>query len=89
MSNRMRMVQFTLDDSDSEEPQTLPGVLPLPNKPVLDKFQSGSVTRGLFVGQDDDFDYDYVPAPKIPREASKKERTNIKMLNEIEYPHSE
>ncbi len=50
------MLHFTLDDSDedSPRPQQTPSTLPSDRPIFKDRFQSVSVTRGVFSQEDED-----------------------------------
>jgi hypothetical protein len=83
----MNMLQFTLDDSDQEEPSH-PGIIPAAKYPAVDRFQSKTVTRSLFASnENDEQEYEVMVIPRIAREGSKKEKGTaiIKMINEIDY----
>jgi hypothetical protein len=49
MTNRTKMLQFTIDDSEDEEPDHSTIITVKPK--ATDRFQSASVTRGLFASQ--------------------------------------
>ena len=50
MSNRMNMLQFTLDDSDEESPRHS-GVIPIEGFKFKDHFQAVSVKPSMFAVQ--------------------------------------
>jgi hypothetical protein len=61
MSNRINMLQFTLDDSDEESPRHS-GVIPIEGLKFKDHFQAVSVKPSMFAVQRED-DYEYVNFP--------------------------
>lgn len=66
--NRLKMLEVSLDDSDNDtEPQPKPQPQ-ANNKPTVvnmskgnDKFESRTVMKGMFAGEDDEIDYQFIP----------------------------